>query len=260
MEHEIPKEVRPAVRTEPRSLMIYSAPKVGKTSISAQIPYSLLIELEKGGADAVEARVIEINHPDKLKSLFQQLKKENHIKVIVIDTLSQMDAWSEYTGTTRYEKKPQGKKFNVVNNVRVPRSHPAWDSVHSLGQGFGYRYSRDEMKDWYNQAMNTGKTVVFLAHIKDKFIEANTGDIVETSEIDLTGKVKGMLSTRIDAIASLKREGRKSYLVFEHIKQTAGSRYHYLKGRILIGESDKDGVLTTHWDTIFPSLFKEEKK
>ncbi len=253
---EIPKEVRPPKRTEPRSLLIYSAPKQGKTALSAQIPYSLLIELERGGADAVNARVIEINDPTKLPELYKQIKDDSSIKVIVIDTLSQLDSWSETTGTYRYQKKPQGKSFNVINGKRIPKNHPAWDSVHSLGQGFGYRYSREEMKDWYNMAMATNKTVVFLAHIKDKFIESASGDIVETSELDLTGKVKGMLATRIDAIASLKREGSKSYLIFEHIGQTAGSRYPYLKGRILIGESDKEGILTSHWKSIFPSLFK----
>lgn len=257
---EIPKESRKAPRSEPRSLLIYAAPKIGKTSIVAQIPNSLLVEMERGGADAVDARVIEINNPNDLKPLFAQLKDENDIEVIVLDTLSKMDEWSEITGTESYQKKPQGKAFNVANGKRLPRSHPAWDSVHSLGQGFGYRYSRDEMKHWYNQAINTNKTVVFLAHIKDKFIESASGDVVETSEIDLTGKVKGMLATRIDAIASLKREGSKSYLVFEHIKQTAGSRYSYLKGKILIGESDKEGNLTTHWKDIFPSLYKEKKK
>jgi len=222
---------------------------------SAQIPHSLLVELEKGGADAVDARVIEINDPTKLPELFKAIKEDKTIKVIVIDTLSQLDSWSEITGTYRYQRKPQGKKFNVIDGKRVPRAHPAWDSVHSLGQGFGYRYSRDEMKDWYNMAMNTGKTVVFLAHIKDKFIESASGDIVETSEIDLTGKVKGMIATRVDAVASLKREGSKSYLVFQHIKQIAGSRYDYLKGKILIGESDPKGTLTSHWKSIFPSLF-----
>jgi len=253
---EIPKDVRKAPRSEPRSLLIYSAPKLGKTSIAAQIPKSLLVEMEKGGADAVDARVMEIDNPNDLKPLFTMLKAEKGIEVIVLDTLSKMDEWSEITGTESYQQKPQGKSFNVANGKRLPRNHPSWDSVHSLGQGFGYRYSRDEMKTWYNQAINTGKVVIFLAHIKDKFIESTSGDVVETSEIDLTGKVKGMLSTRIDAIASLKREGSKSYLVFEHIKQTAGSRYSYLKGRILIGESDKEGNLTTHWKSIFPSLFK----
>jgi len=257
---ELPKKARPPKRTEPRSLLIYSAPKLGKTSLTAQIPDSLLVELEKGGADAVEARVIEITDPIKLPELCKQIKEDKSIKVIIVDTLSQLDAWSEITGTYRYQKKPQGKSFNVIDNIRVRRGHPAWDTVHSLGQGYGYRYSRDEMKDWYNMFMATGKIVVFLAHIKDKFIESASGDIVETSELDLTGKVKGMLATRIDAIASLKREGSKSYLIFEHIGQTAGSRYHYLKGKILIGESDKEGALTSHWKSIFPSLFKEEKK
>ncbi len=126
-----------------------------------------------------------------------------------------------------------------------------------MGEGFGYRYSRNEMTTWFSAAIRTGKRVIFLAHIKDKFIESKSGDIVEAVDLNLTGKVKNIYSSNVDAVAHLKRSGNKSYLNFENMgSSVSGSRYHYLQGSILIGESDESGVLTTHWENIFPSLKK----
>ena len=77
----------------------------------------------------------------------------------------------------------------------------------------------------------------------------------------MTGKVKAIYSTRVDAIAHFKREGNKGHLVFETGgSAAAGSRYAYLSGSILISESDDNKVVHTYWDKIFPSLFKKEKK
>jgi hypothetical protein len=154
-------------------------------------------------------------------------------------------------------QKPQGKKFNVIDGARVTHKDPRWDTVHSIGEGFGYRYSREEMITWYNAAINTGKTVILLAHIRDKFIESKSGDVVEAIDLNLTGKVKSIYASRVDVIAHMKRVGNQASLEFESMGSiTAGSRYSYLKGSIVISESDPDGVLTTYWERIFPSIKK----
>lgn len=251
----IPATPQQPKRKEPRSIIIYSAPKVGKTAISAKLPDSLIVELERGGADAIEARVIEINSPKDFSPLMEQLKSDSSIKYIVIDTTTKLDEWSELVGTYAFHKKPQGKRWNVIDNKRINHKHPSFETIHAMGEGFGYRYSREVMVNWFKETIATDKTIIFLTHIKDKFIETKSGDIVESIDLNLTGKVKSIYSANVDAIAHLKRTGNKSYLVFENMGGTvSGSRYAYLKGSILIGESDDNGVLTTHWDKIFPSL------
>ena len=255
---EIPGKAGPPKSLEPRSMIIYSAPKVGKTALTAQIPDSIIVEHEIGGADAVSARYIEITNPNDILPLLAQLALDETINTIVIDTVTRWDEWSELTGTFAFQKKPQGKNWNVVKGKRVGSKHAAFETVHAMGEGFGYRYSRNEMTTWFNAAIRTGKRVIFLAHIKDKFIEAKSGDVVEAIDLNLTGKVKSIYSSKVDVIAHLKRSGNESYLNFENMgSSVSGSRYGYLKGSILIGESDKAGVLTTHWDSIFPSLKKK---
>lgn len=249
------------VSTEPQSLIIYSAPKTGKTTLVAQLPNSLIVEHETNGAAALKARYIEVNNPNDISALLTQLKTDKTVDIIVIDTITKWDEWSELIGTYRFMDKPQGKRWNLIDDVKVNHLNSNWQSVHEMGEGYGYRYSREVMTKWYNEAVNTGKTIIFLAHIKDKYIESKSGDVVETIDLNLTGKVKSIYSTRVDAIAHFKRTGNKGYLVFEAGgSAAAGSRYAYLSGSILISESDENKVVHTYWDKIFPSLFKKEKK
>lgn len=88
---EIPSAPIPAVSTEPRSMIIYAAPKVGKTSICAQLPQSLIIELEKGGADALTARYINISNPNDVIPCLQQVATDPSIKFLILDTISKLD-------------------------------------------------------------------------------------------------------------------------------------------------------------------------
>ncbi len=254
----IPSGVEPPRSTEPRSMIIYSAPKTGKSSIVAQLPDSLIISHEKNGMAAIKARYIEVFNPNDILPLLAQLKGDDTIKYIVIDTVTQQDSWSEIVGTLEFQAKLQGKKWNVLDSKRLPVSHPSWDSVHSIGNGFGYKYSREVMVKWFKAAINTNKTVIFLAHIKDKFIESKSGDVVEAIDLNLTGKVKSIYSANVDAIAHLKRIGNKSYLNFESMgSSVSGSRYGYLQGSILIGESNPDTYeLTTYWENVFTSIKK----
>jgi replication-associated recombination protein RarA len=88
---KIPTAPIPVVRTEPRSIIIYASPKVGKTSICTQLPDSLIIELERGGADALNARYININDPANVIPLLQQITTDPSIKFLILDTITKLD-------------------------------------------------------------------------------------------------------------------------------------------------------------------------
>jgi len=87
----IPGKPEPPKRTEPRSIIIYSAPKIGKTAITAQLPDSLLVEHETGGADAVSARCIEVFNPNDILPLLAQVATDDTIDTLVIDTITKWD-------------------------------------------------------------------------------------------------------------------------------------------------------------------------
>jgi len=113
---EIPKERRSPKHLSANVLLIYGSPKQGKTSIAAALPNSLILELETGGADYVEGRVLEIKNPPQFEEALKSIENsESQVAdYLIVDSTSKMDEWSEVVGTYHYMEKPQGKKFNSI--------------------------------------------------------------------------------------------------------------------------------------------------
>lgn len=251
----LPTEIRKATAIDPGSILIYSAPKTGKTTITAQLPNSLLIELEHEGADHVDANVINAKSPMQFEDTLLAIQKANNpYDYVIIDTITKLDEWSEMVGTMNYMEKNAGKNFNRDNKGnKIPFGDQRFETVHSLASGNGYQYSREVMERWCNMALKSAKHVIFLAHIKDKFIESKkSGDTVEATDINLTGKVKGMYCSRVSGVAYLYRKDNKGYLNFDNENSViCGSRSKHLFGHIEISERNEDLSVTTFWDRIF---------
>lgn len=256
---ELPKEKRKPLSKNPHMMLIYSKPKVGKTTIVSQLENSLLIEHESHGADYVEANVIEINKPKELLELFDTIEKNGKpYKYLIIDTITKWDEWSEIVGTLDYMKKSQGKKWNLKepNNPSLgvySIKDKEFETVHELGQGFGYKYSREVMISWFERISELAEHIILLAHVKDKMVAANSkGDLVEATDISLTGKVKFIYCTKVDAVAMLTKEGNQGVLNFDNENNTiVGGRCNHLNGKIVISEKQEDGSIKTFWDKIY---------
>lgn len=260
---EIPTERRKPLSVNPSTMIIYSAPKVGKTTICAALENSLILEHEQGGANFVEARVMQINKPSELNAVFAQIAEAEGLVAdyLILDTITRWDEWSEIVGTYNYMEKSQGKKFNRVDNsanaAKILHTDPRFESVHELGQGYGYKHSREAMVFWYDKAvelitLGKVKYIIFIAHIKDKFIESKSGETIESSDLNLTGKVKSIFCSRVDAVAHLYRKGNQAFLNFnnEH-KVISGGRCPHLNEEILISEKQSDGSIKTFWNKIY---------
>ncbi len=121
------------------------------------------------------------------------------------------------------------------------------------------------MSNWYNAlaeliALEKVKHIILLAHVKDKFLESKGGELVQSIDLNLTGKVKGIYSSKVDAIAYLTRKDNKGFLSFENNgKVIAGGRCEHLTGNILISEF-KEKKLFTYWDNIFIPETKPKEK
>ena len=261
---ELPTKKRKPVSKSPHMLLLYSRPKQGKTAITAQLENSLLIEQEPHGADYVEANVIEIKRPSQLQELFNSIKEKTikdgkkPYKYLVVDTVTKWDEWSELSGTLNYMNKPQGKKWNLKDERNPTKGKFSmkdneFQTVHEMGQGFGYRYSREVMQNWFDQISELADHIILLAHVKDKFVATDKGDAVEAMDINLTGKVKYIYCANVDAVAMLSREGNQGILNFdtENSQNVAGGRCSHLEGKIVISEKQKYGTIKTFWDKIY---------
>lgn len=257
---EIPTSIREPKNKNPNVLLIYGIPKSGKTEITSQLPNSLLLELEPGGADYVTGRVMELNNPKEFND-FLGLIESSPTKVcdyLIVDTTSRMDEWSEVMGTYRYMNKAQGQKFNRGKDGK-PLNHldPTFETVHELPNGNGYQHSRNVMTDWYDRLTNlitNGKVshIILISHVRDKLIESKNGDTVDTIDISLTGKVKSIYASRVDAVGFFHRKGKQGFINFDNdYKVVCGGRCAHLDGEILISEKGEDGKITTFWDKIY---------
>lgn len=259
---ELVTEIRKPVNINPRMQIIYSVPKAGKTTLAAALENHLILELETGGADYVEGRVQEIKKPSEFNEVLKLIResKDKVCDYLIVDTCTKLDEYSEIVGTYQYMDKPQGKKFNRVENKpdeKILHTDPRFESVHEIGQGFGYQHSRNVMVNWYDALLNLislGKVqyIILLAHVKDKFVESKNGDTVEHIELNLTGKVKSIYSSRVDAIGHLKKVGNECYINYSNDgKVVSGGRCSHLNGEILISEKLETGEIKTYWDKIY---------
>lgn len=257
---EFSKEKRKATRVNPQSMMIYSAPKVGKTTITVQLENSGIVELEETGVDYVDACVAAniisgsvLQRAAEFDKVLDALIEQQPYEYVIFDTVTRLDEWSEYVGTIRYMQSNQGKNFNRDKNGNpYPSNSPQFKTViDELGQ-YGYRWSRDVMSEWFNKMLASAPHVILLAHIKDVYIAAKSGDQVQALDIDLTGKVKTNYSQKVDSLAYFFRKGDEGFLSFKTKDvKFSGSRATHLKGNIKISEKNDDDSITTFWENVF---------
>lgn len=250
----LPTSPRKAVAINPGVLMLYAAPKVGKTTITAQLPNSLMVQMEPRGADFVDANVIEAKSPNDFEAICNQIIADGcPYDYVIFDTVTKLDEWSEMVSTFEYMQKNQGRRFNRdEKQVKLSPKDPRFETVHSLPNGNGYQFSRQKMNEWYNLMSKTGKHVIILAHLKDKLVESKSGDTVEAADINLTGKVKSNYCIRVDAVGHLYKDGDKGFINFNtEFSTICGGRSKHLKGDILISEKQEDDSIVTYWDNIY---------
>ncbi len=173
--------------TEMRSAVLYGLPKSGKTTALSTLPNCLIIDTENG-SDKISGLVKKVPQDKGPVGKMQWLDKfaDELIKAgkpydyVAIDTFSEINEWSEWSGTWKYMNSVQGRSFNrekdtlgmpIKGGTMLKPTDPDYDSVHNIGEGFGYRYSREETLKIFEKYMKVAKKCVFfICHVEDKFI------------------------------------------------------------------------------------------
>ena len=206
--------------------LIYGQPKIGKTTLAAQFPEPLIIDLE-GGSSFTDATVVVAKSLDDVNDVINELLDGRIIdfKTIIIDSIDVVYDLIERETCAYLSKK---LKMNIENIGEAPMGSD-WAEARKRFIGF--------IEAWKSLGVN----VVFIAHAKS--VMGEKGTIVEKAKtIDLPGKLAHRFPSKVDNIAFCyaaketvdgKRvvQRRMSFQPYEELE--AGSRNPELNGKDL---------------------------
>ena len=206
------KVKRKAVSTNPTSLLLYGAPKVGKTTMLSQLDDCLIIDTEKG-ARMLEGYIQEVNSRDDLINMLLEIKESKDVsyKYIAIDTIDKVAEWAE-------------QRVCEEENVR---------SIADLAFGKGYGLVREKVAKTISAFKDVSEHLIIIGHRKVAYAVTEGNQIVIPESLDLTGKLKNVIMAGCDAIGYVYRNEKEDLMVSFKANESieAGSRCPHLKGK-----------------------------
>jgi hypothetical protein len=210
-------EVRKVKRTSPKRLVIYGAPKVGKSTQMTKLDNALIIDTEQG-YDFLAGKIFEAKSLSDIAALKKELieyAKENNGKVpydyVVLDTIDNLVLWFEH-------------KVAKDNNVQTHGD---------LEYGKGYMLVRNKVMDFLSFLEKAFPYVIVVGHLKRREIGSESGMVVSPDTLDLSGRLKGMIMSWSDANGIVYHEDGQLIVNFESDPSAsdAGIRCPHLVGK-----------------------------
>ena len=240
---ELPTKSRKTLRDNPKELVIFGKPKCGKTTIASHLTLEgdwLLLELEDGGADYVEATTLFAKSLGAIKEIGTAiLANDKPYKGVIVDTVTKLEELIMPHAAALYKQTPMGVNWQGSD-------------VRTLPKGSGYLYMRQAFFEVLDYIRSWSDNIILLGHLSDKMIEKK-GEEVSAKELDLTGKISSLTCARADAIAYCYRKDNQTILNFKSSEDViCGARSKHLKGQeIVVAESDEEGNITYNWDQVY---------
>ena len=207
------KVKRKAVSQNPKTLLLYGAPKVGKTTALSQLDDCLILDTE-GGANMIEGYVESVNNREELIKVLKEAQDGHEYKYVAIDTIDKIATWAE-------------NAVCAEENV---------SAVQDLAFGKGFGMVREKVLNTVKILKDIFPHVIIIGHRKWARAIVDSKAIVEPESLDLTGKLKNMLMADCDAIGYVYRDEEKGNLMVTFQSNDAleaGSRSPHLKGKEL---------------------------
>lgn len=241
----IPKEKIKRKTDNPKNLIMFGLPKVGKTTLLSMLPKCLIVDFEEG-TDYVESYAVKISNYKQLFALAKELKENpGQFDFIAFDTTTALEDIALPYANKLYRDTVMGKNFDENENVL------------KLPNGAGYQYLREAMQKMIGWFEKTIPNIILVGHVKDKSLNEN-GTELNVKDLDLTGKIGRILSAASDAICYIYRDTETGSVMAnfgDGSSVLCGSRISQLSGRtILLSEKLEDGTIKTYWENIYPSL------
>ena len=106
---------------DPRNLIIFSNPKTGKSSALAQLPDTLILDLEDGYKYLSGCYVQPISSVQDMYNTAKALRTEEHnFKFVAIDTVTKLEELALSLAKKLYQDTPMGKNYDGDNVLKLP--------------------------------------------------------------------------------------------------------------------------------------------
>jgi len=231
------------------SCVLYGLSKCGKTSILSQLKGCLIIDTEEG-SDKISGLIKKVpsnlGPVSKVRWLSdfadELIKAGKPYDYVAIDTFSEVNDWSEWSGTYRYMNSVMGKSFNreldtlgkpIKGGPMLLSTDDSYESVHAIPEGYGYRFSREDMMRMFEKYLRVAKKCVFfVCHVEDKYMGTKEiTDAIIPKQLALTGKLRNILPRKVDATGYVYNEEGEIKVNFTGSEErVGGNRCEHLRG------------------------------
>lgn len=229
----------------PKNLIIFSKPKVGKTTLLANLDNCLIVDLEDG-ADYVSAMKIKAKSIEDIKKIGKAIKEANYpYKYVAIDTITALEEMCIPMAEDMYSKSSMGKNWFTEGKLK-------YGSILNMPNGAGYPWLREAFTKVIDYVKTWAPRVILVGHVKDIVLEKN-GSEFNALDLDLTGKLKRITSSQSDAIGYLYRKGNKNVLSFKTTDEiSCGARPEHLRNKeVVLSELNEDNTMTINWNNVY---------
>lgn len=243
----LPTTKLPAETQDPKYLILFGLPKVGKTTTLATLENNLILDFENGSS-YIDALKIKINSLKELNEVCKAIKEAGKpYKFITIDTITAVEEMAKPMAIKLYQSSPMFSErySNVTNPAELPN-------------GSGYVFWRSSIEKIIDLIASCAPNLIICGHVKDSAISENAQNSIKT--LDLTGKVSRILSAKSDAIGWVHRDDNSNLCIqfgADGEVLTGARPTHLANKDIIVAERNEDGTFTSHWERIFPSLNNE---
>ena len=240
----LPTNKIPAETQDPKYLILFGLPKVGKTTVLSTLDNNLILDFENGST-YVDALKIKIDSLQTLKETIKAIKEAGRpYKYITIDTITAVEEMAKPVAFNLYKNSPvySDRYANVTDITRLPN-------------GSGYTFLRQAVEAIVDLIASATDNIIICGHVRDASLNDNLDGTVK--DLDLTGKLKRILSARSDAIGFVHRDDDSNLCINfgQDGEILTGARPQHLANKdIVVAERNEDGSFTSHWERIYPSL------
>jgi hypothetical protein len=241
---ELPLSPVKALTKSPKELIIFSKPKVGKTTLLSGLKDCLILDFENG-TDYIEAMKLKVKNTDELKAIGKAIKDANHpYRYIAIDTVTALEEFCIAYAEDLYSKSSMGMNWYTQGKAK-------YGTITNMPNGAGYQWLRTAYMKVLDYVRGLAPRIILMGHVKDTLLE-KSGNEFTSMDLDLTGKIKRITASGSDAIGYLYRKGNTNILSFKTNDEiSCGARPEHLRNKdIVLSEVTEDGI-QTYWDRIY---------